>query len=47
MGYEPVHFDKLMQLTRFDIGLLSTVMLALEFKGLVKGIPGNFYVKIG
>lgn len=47
MGYEPVHFDRLMQLTRFDIGLLSTVMLALEFKGLVKGMPGNFYVKIG
>jgi DNA processing protein len=47
MGYEPVHFDKLMKFTRFDIGLLSTVMLALEFKGLVKGMPGNFYVKIG
>lgn len=47
MGYEPVHFDKLMQLTRFDIGLLSTVMLALELKGLVKSVPGNFYVKIG
>jgi DNA processing protein len=47
MGYEPVHFDKLMQLTQFDIGQLSTVMLALEFKGLVKGISGNFYVKIG
>lgn len=47
MDYEPVQFDKLMQLTRFDIGLLSTVMLALEFKGLVKGMPGNFYVKIG
>lgn len=47
MDYQPVHFDKLIQLTRFDIGLLSTVMLALEFKGLVKGMPGNFYVKIG
>lgn len=47
MGYEPVHFDRLMQLTRFDIGRLSTVMLALEFKGLVTGMPGNFYVKIG
>jgi DNA processing protein len=47
MGYEPVHFDQLLQLTQFDIGLLSTVMLALEFKGLVKSMPGNYYIKIG
>lgn len=47
MGYEPLHFEHLMRLTRFDIGLLSTVMLSLEFKGLIKSMPGNFYVKIG
>ncbi|MGI5920200.1 MAG: DNA-processing protein DprA [Syntrophomonadaceae bacterium] len=46
MGYEPLHFDDLLSITKFDIGLLSTMVLNLEFKGVIKGLPGNYYVRI-
>ncbi|MEN6460023.1 MAG: DNA-processing protein DprA [Syntrophomonas sp.] len=46
MGYEPIHFDELISITGFEFGLLSTIILNLEFKGAIKGVPGNYYVRI-
>lgn len=46
MGYEACHFDELLKKTSLEIGLLSTLMLKLEFEGIVKGLPGNYYVRI-
>jgi len=46
MGYDPQHFDEIIANTKLDIGSLSTFLLKLEFKGIVKSLPGNYYVKI-
>ncbi len=43
---QPVHFDAILAATGFEIGLLSTVLLKLEFEGIIKSLPGNSYVKI-
>jgi DNA processing protein len=43
---QPVHFDEILAATGFEIGLLSTVLLKLEFEGIIKSLPGNSYVKI-
>lgn len=43
---EPCHFDNLLKITGFDVGQLSSILLDLELKGIVKLIPGNYYVKI-
>jgi len=46
MDYEPCHFDQLLSASGFDIGRLSSLLLNLELRGMVKSIPGNYYVKI-
>ncbi len=46
MGYESVHFDELIYQSGFDIGALSTLLLQMELKGIIKALPGNYYVKI-
>ncbi len=46
MSYEPVHFDELIKNTGLEIGVLSTLLFKIEFKGIVKSLPGNYYVKI-
>lgn len=46
LDFEPVHFESILNNTSFDIGELSTLLLDLQFKGIVKALPGNYYVKI-
>ncbi len=46
MGYESVHFDELLYQSGFNIGALSTLLLQMELKGIIKSLPGNYYVKI-
>ena len=41
-----VHFDNLLALTALDIGELNMVLLKLELEGIIKALPGNYYVKI-
>ncbi len=45
MEHEPCHFDDLLQKSGFDIGRLSTLLLQLEFKGIIQSLPGNYYIK--
>lgn len=45
MGYEPCHIDDLINVTKLDIGRLSTILLQMEFKGLIRAMPGNYYLK--
>ncbi|HPF20373.1 MAG TPA: DNA-processing protein DprA [Syntrophomonas sp.] len=40
------HFDELVGQSKLTIGELSTVLLQMELKGIVKALPGNYYVKI-
>ncbi|MGI6413842.1 MAG: DNA-processing protein DprA [Syntrophomonadaceae bacterium] len=46
IGYSPCHFDQLLKDTQLDTGVLSTALLQLEFEGIVKSLPGNYYVKV-
>jgi DNA processing protein len=46
IGYEPVHFDELLKNSGLGIGEISTVLLKLELEGILKSMPGNYYVKI-
>ena len=46
MGYEAVHFDTLIDSTALSIGQLSTVLLKMELQGIIRAMPGNYYVKI-
>lgn len=40
------HFDCILEETGLDIGMLSTLLLKLEFEGIIKSLPGNSYIKI-
>ena len=43
---EMVHLDQLTQLCRIGPGRLNTALLKLELAGIIKSIPGNYYVKV-
>lgn len=45
MGNDPGHFDYLLDKTGFNIGQLSTLLLQLELRGIIRGLPGNYYIK--
>ena len=40
------HFDEVLQATGLDIGRLSTLLLKLEMEGIIKSLPGNYYLRI-
>lgn len=46
MGGEACHIDVLMEKTGIDIGQLSTLLLKLEFQGIIRSLPGNYYVRV-
>ncbi len=39
------HFDDLVYKSKLTIGELSTCLLQMELKGIIKALPGNYYVK--
>ena len=46
LAYESLHFDELIQACGLPIGTLSTILFKLEFEGIIKSLPGNYYVRI-
>ena len=46
LAHESLHFDELIQGSGLEIGTLSTILFKLEFEGIIKSLPGNYYVKI-
>jgi DNA processing protein len=46
MSEEPVHVDDAIDRTGFTPATVSGVLLALEIKGLVRQLPGHFFVRI-
>jgi len=46
MGYDPLHFDEILTATHSTIGELSASLMKMEAKGIIKGMPGNYYVKL-
>ncbi len=45
LNFEPIHIDDLAELTSLPLSDLSGKLLMLEFKGLVKQIPGKLYLR--
>lgn len=43
---DPVHIDRLHQQLKFSTGAFSKVLLDLELKGMIKTLPGKWYVRI-
>jgi len=41
-----IHFDELIVLTGFTVGEISTILLSLELKNVVKKVPGNKIVPL-
>ncbi|HSG65692.1 MAG TPA: DNA-processing protein DprA [Gammaproteobacteria bacterium] len=46
LGYEPVAFTTLAQRTRLTTAELSSMLLLLEFEGLVEALPGGRYSRL-
>jgi len=42
---EPKHIDRILSETRMTAGILGGVLITLELKGLVKQLPGKFFVR--
>lgn len=45
IAHETVHFDKLLKRVDLNIGKLSATLLKLELEGIIRSMPGNYYVK--
>ncbi len=45
ISHEPVHIDRLLSESRSTAGRLSGVLITLELKGLVRQLPGKYYIK--
>ena len=46
LAHESLHFDELIQNCGLEIGTLSTALFKLEIEGIIKSLPGNYYVRI-
>jgi len=46
LAVEALHFDNLLKKVDVNIGLLNSILLKLELKGIIRALPGNYYVKI-
>jgi len=46
LGPYPVHIDELIRMSGHGAGLLSSILLGLELKGLVKQQPGKLFVTV-
>ncbi len=46
LSNEPIHIDKLAPLVKKTTGETLSVLLPLEFKGLVKQLPGKLFIRV-
>lgn len=46
ISYEATHINEIVTVSKINIGLASTLLLKLELYGLIKCLPGNYYVRL-
>lgn len=46
IGHDRVHIDELLEITGLSIGELMERLLTLEIQGLIRALPGNYYVRV-
>ncbi len=44
IGLEPIHIDELARLSNLSVSVVSALLTLLEVKGIVKQMPGHFFV---
>ncbi len=47
LNYEPVHIDELVKKSGIGVSELLSILLKLEIEGIVRQLPGKFFVKNG
>jgi DNA processing protein len=45
LGTEPLHWDELSRALALDPGELGAILIGMELKGLVRQLPGKFFVR--
>ncbi|NLM51457.1 MAG: DNA-protecting protein DprA [Firmicutes bacterium] len=46
LEYEPVHFDTIVTACGLSAAELAIVLIELELKGMIKKMPGNFFLRV-
>jgi DNA processing protein len=46
ISYEPIHIDKINEITGLSISDCLVQLLSLEFKNIVKQLPGKYFVRM-
>ena len=46
IGFEPVHLDRILEMSRLTPGETASQLLKLEIAGKIKSLPGNIYVRL-
>ncbi|MEI7999501.1 MAG: hypothetical protein WCH62_08365, partial [Candidatus Omnitrophota bacterium] len=46
INHQPSHIDAIAMLCRQEVGVVIGLMLTLELKGVIKQLPGQFYVRL-
>ena len=45
LNHKPMHTDEILNISGLDMSVILVKLLELEFKGLVKQLPGKYYIK--
>lgn len=45
LSFNPIHIDDLMEKTQLNLAQLSTILLQLQIKGLIRELPGKQFVR--
>jgi DNA processing protein len=46
IGFEPVHLDRILEMSRLTPGETASQLLQLEIEGKIRSLPGNTYVRL-
>ncbi len=46
IGFEPVHLDRILEMSGLTPGETASQLLQLEIAGKIKSLPGNIYVRL-
>lgn len=44
LGYEPIHIDEIIRLTKLDTSIINSTLVIMEMKGLIRNLGGMQYV---
>jgi DNA processing protein len=47
LSYEPTHIDNIVKITGVMVNEILSILLKLEIEGLIKQLPGKFFIKNG